>query len=480
MSNKQLIFPLPETISIRDKLINKVENIFKNYNGVKIDTPTIIPYTIIEKFYGNETQKQVFKIHPRHQEIPDQILRFDLTGTGALQAVRTGFQNSRRYQIGSVFRDELNPQPRRGRFTKFYQADFDIINKLQVSVKAKTVNNMVEEIELITMLDEILTDLVGTKFTIQINSKRLLYTVLKISDVPENLLSNVCSTIDKIDKKLLTDCEEDIKLFKKHSYNKINTEDTIQKELLSKKIDPTVINKLLDMLRKILMLENLTFNSFTELFKLENEPYLGELEIFFKFFETNKRIVFNPLLARGLDYYTGLIYEAKYFNSTCRNIGSIGSGGRYDGMLNKIATCKNKITSIGISIGIDRIVTLIQKDKELRKKYSIGINKYQVFVSSIGKNMVYEKLQIWLSLVKQGIKAFMFKTSNPKMGKQLNFCFENKIPYMVIIGDNEVQKGVIQIKEIKEKNENFKAVQIEMEREVGIKFLVDKYSSSII
>jgi histidyl-tRNA synthetase len=141
---------------------------------------------------------------------------------------------------------------------------------------------------------------------------------------------------------------------------------------------------------------------------------------------------------------------------------TIVAGGRYDEMYGKLGN-KNDVPMIGVSFGIERIVTILEKQN---KDAIINVPTPQVFVATVSKNMIMERTILCLELRRAGLRTDMLYSSNPKMGNQFNYVFENKIPFMVIIGDNEIKKNVIKIKNI-DKHEEF-----EIGRQDGINYLI--------
>ena len=159
-------------------------------------------------------------------------------------------------------------------------------------------------------------------------------------------------------------------------------------------------------------------------------------------------ILFDFSLARGLDYYTGLIYEAVLIGS---DRGSIAGGGRYDGLVGMFSG-KN-IPAVGVSIGIERIFAILEKKSEEEKK--IRATKTQILVAQIGKSLTTERMKILGELWRAGIAAETMYLDNPKPAKQLDFAFDNGIPLIMWIGEDEVAKGQVKVKSLSFHEEYF-------------------------
>jgi histidyl-tRNA synthetase len=185
---------------------------------------------------------------------------------------------------------------------------------------------------------------------------------------------------------------------------------------------------------------------------------MSQLFDYFDMTNISKYICFTPTLSRGLDYYTGLIYEVVYNDKNV--IGSsIAAGGRYNNLVGKLSHQKD-ISAIGVSIGIDRIVTILETLKN-----KVDIPPPLVYVASVGPNMLPERLKLLIELRKNGIYADMSHSTNPKMKNQLNQVFDAKIPYMMLIGESEINKGTVALKNIYTKE------QQELDRHEAIKLL---------
>ena len=160
------------------------------------------------------------------------------------------------------------------------------------------------------------------------------------------------------------------------------------------------------------------------------------------------RLSFDFSLARGLDYYTGLIYEA-VLTDPSNKVGSIAGGGRYDGLVGMFSG--KQIPAVGVSIGIERVFAILEE--KLMKENSVRSTETQVYVGTIGKGLVAEKLKILSDLWSIGVKAETNYNDNVKPNKQIETCFDLGIPLIIFIGENEVQEGVVKIKSLNKRVE---------------------------
>jgi len=180
---------------------------------------------------------------------------------------------------------------------------------------------------------------------------------------------------------------------------------------------------------------------------------LDLLKIFHKYTQIlgiDDCIEYDLSLARGLDYYTGIIYEA-ILKEDGLHVGSIAAGGRYDDLVRTLSENKKfNAPCVGLSIGIERILAIIEKRMVESGQIS---HPTQCYVSSIGKGMVEERLKVLKDLWNAGIRAEHSYKSNPKLLAQIQYCEERSIPFIIIIGENELKEGIVKIREVKTRDE---------------------------
>ncbi|KAI2539276.1 histidyl-tRNA synthetase 2, mitochondrial [Homo sapiens] len=198
---------------------------------------------------------------------------------------------------------------------------------------------------------------------------------------------------------------------------------------------------------------------------------LGDLKLLFEYltlFGIADKISFDLSLARGLDYYTGVIYEAVLLQTPTQageeplNVGSVAAGGRYDGLVGMFDPKGHKVPCVGLSIGVERIFYIVEQRMKTKGE-KVRTTETQVFVATPQKNFLQERLKLIAELWDSGIKAEMLYKNNPKLLTQLHYCESTGIPLVVIIGEQELKEGVIKIRsvasreEVAIKRENFVA-----------------------
>ena len=161
-------------------------------------------------------------------------------------------------------------------------------------------------------------------------------------------------------------------------------------------------------------------------------------------------ISFDLSLARGLDYYTGVIYEAVLTDPTVA-VGSIAAGGRYDNLVGMFSPSGTQVPCVGVSIGIERVFTIMEARAKAQGKFKKpGVS---VLVASVGKGMTVARLEVCAALWKAGLSAETLYSENPKMGVQFDKAFEGGIPFMVVLGEDEVARGTVKVKHLATKEE---------------------------
>ena len=418
---------LPFQMAIRDKAFKIITDVFKKHGAVEIDTPVFeLKETLMGK-YG-EDSKLIYDLNDQGGELLS--LRYDLTVPFARFMAVNNIPSIKRYHIGKVYRRD-NPQMSRGRYREFYQCDFDIAGP--------NYGRMIPEADVIKVVVEILTQLPVGGFNIKLNHRLLLDAIVNISGIKDELYRTVCSSVDKLDKEEW---------------------DTVKKELIEKGITDEQSEKLWTFVqlkdKPKVLLEKLKANN--ELISnKKGKEALDDMGILFDYLEimgTDKYCTFDLSLARGLDYYTGLIYETVLTDTD--KVGSISGGGRYDNLVGMFSG--KQIPAVGVSIGIERIFNILEE--KYKDSSDIRSVATEVFVAVIGKNLTKERLKVLNELWDNGIKAEILYNENPRMDKQMDYVVNNKIPFMVFIGENELKENKIKIKCMANSNE----IMIEREK----------------
>ena len=405
---------LPEQMVIRERAFNLITGVFKKHGGVQIDTPVFeLKETLMGK-YGEES-KLIYDLNDQGGELLS--LRYDLTVPFARYMASHNLTSLKRFHIGKVYRRD-NPQMGKGRFREFFQCDFDIAGG--------NYGLMIPDAEVIKIVVEILTQLPIGNFNIKINHRVLLDSIVEISGISNDKYKSVCSSIDKLDKEPWDKVEKElieVKGITKEQAEKL-------KSFVNLKDKPKVL------LDKLMQMKELIENE-------KGKKALNEMSIlidYLQILDVEKYCTFDLSLARGLDYYTGLIYETVLTDTN--EVGSISGGGRFDNLIGMFSG--KRIPAVGVSIGIERIFNILEKhyknDDTLRSTYT------DVLVCAAGKNLTKERYKIVNELWDNGINAEILYNENPRMDKQLDYGLKNKIPFLIFIGENELKENKVKIK----------------------------------
>ncbi|GIL94796.1 hypothetical protein Vretimale_943 [Volvox reticuliferus] len=411
---------LPEQMAIREKAFAVITSVFKRHGAVSIDTPVFeLRETLMGK-YG-EDSKLIYDLADQGGEILS--LRYDLTVPFARFVAVHSIGNIKRYHIGKVYRRD-QPQMTRGRFREFFQCDFDI---------AGAYAPMVADAEVVKVLTEILTDLQLGKFEIKINHRGLLDAMLAIAGVPPQKFRPICSAIDKLDKEPW---------------------EVVRQEMVAEKGLP---EEVADAIGQFVVLRGEPLELVTRLsvpdHPLAQHPMgkaaLDDLAAMFNMLKAMGALgslTLDLSLARGLDYYTGVIYEAVLHGA---NVGSIAAGGRYDKLVGMFSG--KDVPAVGVSIGIERVFAIMEQQVRERAAASgrpVRAIETEVLVASIGSGLQVRRMELCAALWSAGVRAEFGYKPNPKMADNLGFCHENGVPYMVLFGEDELAKGVVKIKDM--------------------------------
>eukprot|EP01038_Epipyxis_sp_PR26KG_P007725 gene7725-10498_t len=411
----------PDQMRIREQAFSAIRRVFKRHGGVEIDTPVFELKEILTGKYG-EDSKLIYDLSDQGGELLS--LRYDLTVPFARFLAMNSVGNIKRFHIAKVYRRD-QPQLNRGRYREFYQCDFDI---------AGTYGPMVPDAEVITVATEILSELPVGTFMIKLNHRKILDGIFEICGVPFEKFRPICSAVDKLDKLEWKEVKEEMV---KEKGLEESVADHIGQFVL-KKGDPMELWE--ELKSSNLFGDNVGANSAME-----------DLRILFSYLEAMGSlpyISFDLSLARGLDYYTGVIYEAILTDGTSQ-VGSIAAGGRYDNLVGMFSTTQTPC--VGVSIGIERVFTIMEsKAKDLSILQSSTI---QVFIAAIGAVPLAERMKIAKLLWQANISAEYSHQVKPKLGPQLTDAIERQIPFMIIIGEDELVKQVYKLKNLRDRTE---------------------------
>ncbi|XP_040571937.1 histidine--tRNA ligase, cytoplasmic isoform X2 [Lepeophtheirus salmonis] len=419
----------PAQMAVREKVLSKVIQVFKRHGAETIDTPVFERKDVLTGKYG-EDSKLIYDLKDQGGEILS--LRYDLTVPFARYVAMNKIMNIKRYQISKVYRRD-NPSMARGRFREFYQCDLDIAGQY---------DPMVPDVECIKIMCEILEDLNIGNFVIKVNHRLILDGIFEVCGVDPSMFRTICSSVDKLDK---SPWEE------------------VKKEMVEeKRLDEASADKIGEFVRmsgKMELIDKLKETNLSQS-KLAMEG-LEHMKLLLKYAEIYgclNRTSFDLSLARGLDYYTGIIYEAVLIDQNTDEkgeliqVGSVAGGGRYDKLVGMFDPRKRDVPCVGMSIGIERLFSIMEANM-LKEKTKIRTIETEVFVTSAQKNLLEERMKLCQELWKCGIKTEHSYKKNPKMLNQLQYCEENEIPFAVIIGESELQNGTVKLRRISNREE---------------------------
>ena len=407
MPNEQILF---------EQIKQKIEKTYQKFGFLPLDTPILELSEVLLAKAGGETEKQIYRFEKGDTDIS---MRFDLTVPLAKYVAKNYGNLSfpfRRYQIGKVYRGE---RTQKGRFREFYQCDIDIIGDGELSV--------INDAELPSVIYNIFKELGFDDFTIRINNRKILNGLFESLNQKGNSVE-ILRIIDKIDK--------------------IGKEAVIE-ELEKIEVDEESISKIM----AFIGIEGATDEKLQKLKELDiqNEMFetgLDELTQVVKYVRTfgipENNFKVDLTIARGLDYYTGTVYET--FLNEYRELGSVCSGGRYENLAEYYTD--KKLPGVGISIGLTR---LFYKLNELQiinaKKKSIS----EVLIVPMLEDMSIP-IRIANELRKNGINTEIF-LNNKKLKAKMKYADKLEIPNVIVIGEDEVNTRIVKIKNMITGNE---------------------------
>ena len=389
-----------------------IEDSYKTFGFLPIDTPIIELSEVLLAKAGGETEKQIYRFNKGDTDLS---LRFDLTVPLAKYVAKNYGSLSfpfRRYQIGKVYRGE---RAQKGRYREFYQCDIDIIGDETLDI--------INDAELPAVIATTFRRLGFDEFTIKINNRKILNGLYESINQTEKSV-DIMRIIDKIDKIGDQAVMEELA--------KIEVpEESINKIMQFIKIDGTTDEKLQRL--QSLGIENDTY-------KLGVEE-LGEVVKYIRLFGIeDKNFVIDLSIARGLDYYTGTVYET--FLNGYRELGSVCSGGRYENLAQNYTD--KKLPGVGISIGLTR---LFYKLNELNL-----IKAEKKSISDILIVPMTENLQVPIKLATELRNARVnteIYLNDKKLKAKMKYADKLEIPYVIVIGDNEIESGRVKVKEMR-------------------------------
>jgi histidyl-tRNA synthetase len=397
----------------RDYIFDTIKEVFRKFGYQCIETPSMENLGTLLGKYGEEGDKLLFRIQNSGEKAalaPEKGLRYDLTVPFARFVVQHQNEISfpfKRYQIQPVWRAD---RPQKGRYREFYQCDVDVIGS----------KSLLSELELVQMVDEVFGRF-GVRVCIKINNRKILAGLAEVSGQPERLV-DITVAIDKIDKIGL---------------------DAVKEELFEKGLTPEAVA----LIEPVLTLTGTTAEKIARMRTLLAASETGckgldEVETLFGLIEKagiSQPVELDLSLARGLNYYTGAIFEVKALDWA---IGSICGGGRYDD-LTGIFGLPNT-SGVGISFGADRIYDVLAGLDLFPKNAAAAAT---VLFTNMGEQEVAYTIPVAAALRRAGIACEIYP-DNTKLKKQFEYADRKGIPYLAIIGDQEVSGGTVTLKNL--------------------------------
>ncbi|WP_316802558.1 histidine--tRNA ligase [Pedobacter nototheniae] len=423
----------------RNFIYDTIKTVFKKYGYAEIQTPSMENLSTLTGKYGDEGDKLIFKIlnsgeflnDPKKKTfdfaeennsnklvslISEKALRYDLTVPFARYVVM--HQNDitlpfKRFQVQPVWRAD---RPQKGRYREFYQCDVDVVGS----------ESLLNEAEFILIYDEALSKLGLKDFVIKINNRKILSGIAEIIGKPD-LIIDMTVAIDKLDKIGL---------------------DGVSKELLERGFTETDLEKL----RPVILLEGNNEEKLASLKAVLANSETGlkgiaEIEQVFEYVDRliayalplTAKLELDITLARGLNYYTGCIFEVKT-NEVA--MGSIGGGGRYDDLTGMFGL--KDLTGVGVSFGADRIYDVLEELNLFPSSAEVGT---KVLISNFDAEAETHALPILQQFRNAGISAELYPSS-AKLKKQMAYADAKKIPYVILIGGDEIASGELTLKDM--------------------------------
>ncbi|WP_347925434.1 histidine--tRNA ligase [Pontimicrobium sp. SW4] len=423
----------PEQVAKRNYIFNTIKSSFERFGFQPIETPSFENSDTLMGKYGEEGDRLIFKIlnsgdylskanenaynekdsNKLTPSISEKALRYDLTVPFARYVVQ--HQNDivfpfKRYQIQPVWRAD---RPQKGRFREFYQCDADVVGS----------TSLWQEVEFVQLYDEVFTNLGLKGTTIKINNRKILSGIAEVIGAQDKLIDFTVA-LDKLDKI---------------------GEEKVKEEMLSKGISEEGISKL----QPLFTLKGDFGNQIGSLKTILSTSEIGlrgieELEFIDKAISTlqlkSALLQLDVTLARGLNYYTGAIFEVSAPEGV--QMGSIGGGGRYDD-LTGIFGMPN-VSGVGISFGLDRIYLVLE---ELNLFPETVSNKVDVLFINFGDKEALFGLKAIKALREKGFNAELYPDT-AKMKKQMTYANRRDIPYVVLVGEEELKNNQYTLKEM--------------------------------
>lgn len=434
----------PEQMIRRNFILDTIREVYKRYGFLPLETPSMELLSVLTGKYGDEGDQLIFKILrngdflqkvkiPASREsiataeqidwealglsssavlsqVSEKALRYDLTVPFARYVAMHQSNLAfpfKRYQIQPVWRGD---RPQKGRYQEFYQCDADVVGTESLTCEA----------DIVAMVNEVFTALGISDFTLKINNRKVLAGLVEVIGAP-GMDGPFCVAIDKLDKIGVEKVEEELlgRGFTQQSIEALRPVMQFEGDFRAK----------LDFFKNFLRSSETGKQGIAELEEILDYLQLSET--------STDKLEFDITLARGLSYYTGAIFEVKANNV---QIGSVSGGGRYDNLTGVFGL--NGVSGVGISFGVDRIYDVME---ELELFPDSSSQSTSVMVGHFEEEGRRYGIALTARLRKAGIRSEVFPDTS-KMKKQLNYANRKNIPYVILIGSDEIKSGQLTLK----------------------------------
>lgn len=401
----------------RKRIFQIISECFERHGAQPLDTPVCERSEILAGKYGEES-KLIYNLEDQGGEALS--LRYDLTVPFARYLGQNKIQTMTRYHIAKVYRRD-NPSITKGRFREFYQCDIDFAGKYDL---------MMADSECLQILCEILQRIkLPFGFKIKINHRCILNGMFQVAGVPQEKFKPICSSVDKLDKQPWAEVKKE--MCKEKGLDEA-VADSVG-DFVNKSGDQTLINELLE--------AELGKNS-------DAKTGLEELKTLYKHAEhmgIDKYLKFDMSLARGLDYYTGLIFEAVIDGDV--EVGSIAAGGRYDNLVSGLLDNPSfNVPCVGLSVGIERLFAILESHQSENSQNNLSESQIHCCIASIGKEMSIHRYKIVDLLRNRGFRVKNLLKDSVKPLVLYQTCEKENVPFAIFFGPEDVKNNSVCLK----------------------------------
>ena len=408
---------MPRYAYRKNQIVSIIRRVYESYGFLPVETPGLEYMDILLGEYGDENTKQIFRLKsPEEQDI---ALRFDLTVPLARVVAQYNDlpKPFKRYQVGSVWRAD-KPDP--GRFREFTQFDVDVVGTPSQLAEAEVIGAVVGALREVGAGD----------FVVKVNSRKILNAVVRYSGIAPERAKDVFRVLDKLSKVGMENIELELTKGRLDASGDFIT---------GLGLTESNVTKIKDYLALPKGDRENVLSEISSLLGAESCDDLRNLNGFLDVLGLASDIVaFDPTIARGLDYYTGPVFEVNLKDKP--QFGSVAGGGRYDNLVRRFTDAD--LPAVGFSIGVDRLLAALADD-------NADTSFADVVVTIMDGDKLDEYLKVANELRSAGVRTDLYLGREKGLRKQLQYADKVSARFAVIIGSNEFQKGVVTVKDLK-------------------------------